>query len=310
MLITQSGQVVNNIDIVLSGLGTAKFTVLDSSGKVVQGQNVALLGCSFACGCDPKPTVADGSVQYSNLPIGQVSAIAISNSFDVATANASITSDGITAFGVLRFAGTGTVTGNVLDADGKAAFGADIVLTSNVFDQDSCSLVLGVSQHVQTDQNGNFRFTNVKVGRISVTASQVFFPTQVGAQGVLVSAGQTVNFNLKLVNTISGVFSGNVFLPDGVTPAGAGVEVTANGPLPNVTVSTDASSHFAFAKIFPEGTYAVTVRDPISGGVTQEQIFLRAGQDMAHDFRLKGRGTVSVKVVDGSNLPVEARMCD
>jgi hypothetical protein len=237
-------------------------------------------------------------VKFTNKPIGQISAIAISNSFDVATANASITSDGTTGFGVLRFAGTGTVTGNVLDADGKPAFGADIVLTSNVFDQDSCSLVQGF-QHVQTDQSGNFKFTNVKVGRISVTASQVFFPTQVGAQGVLVAAGQTVNFNLKLVNTISGVFSGNVFLPDGVTPAGAGVEVTANGPLPNVTVSTDASSHFAFAKIFPEGTYTVTVRDPISGGVTQEQIFLRAGQDMPHDFRLKDRGTVYLKVVDG-----------
>jgi len=306
LLITQSGQVVNNINIVLSGLGTAQFTVLDSSGKAVQGQNVALQGCSFACGCGPQPTAADGSVKFTNMPIGQVSAIAISSTFDVATANASITSDGTTGFGVLRFAGTGTVTGNVLDAEGKPAFGADIVLTSNVFDQDLCSLVQGVSQHVQTDQNGNFKFTNVKVGRISVTASQVFFPTQVGAQGVLVSAGQAVNFNLKLVNTISGVFSGNVFLPDGVTPAGAGVEVTANGPLPNVTVSTDANSHFAFAKIFPEGTYTVTLRDPISGGVTQEQIFLRAGQDMAHDFRLKGRGTVSVQVVDGSNLPVDS----
>jgi hypothetical protein len=306
VLITQSGQVVNNINIVLSGLGTAQFTVLDSNGKLVQNQNVALLGCNFACGCDPKATAADGSVKFTNLPIGQVSAIAISNSFDVATANASITSDGTTGFGVLRFAGTGTVTGNVLDAEGKPAFGADIVLSSNVFDQDSCSLTQGVSQHVLTDQSGNFTFTNVKVGRVSVTASQVFFPTQVGAQGVLAGAGQNVNFNLKLVNTISGVFSGNILLPDGVTPAGAGVEVTANGPLPDVTVSTDANSHFAFAKIFPEGTYTVTVRDPISGGVTQEKIFLRAGQDMAHDFRLKGRGTVSVKVVDGSNLPVDS----
>jgi hypothetical protein len=306
VLITQSGQVVNNINIVLSGLGTAQFTVLDSSGKLVQNQNVALLGCNFACGCDPKATAADGSVKFTNLPIGQVSAVAISNSFDVATANTSITSDGTIGFGVLRFAGTGTVTGNVLDAGGKPAFGADIVLSSNVFDQDSCSLVQGVSQHVLTDQSGNFKFTNVKVGRVSVTASQVFFPTQVGAQGVLAGAGQNVNFNLKLVNTISGVFSGNVLLPDGVTPAGAGVEVTANGPLPDVTVSTDANSHFAFAKIFPEGTYTVTVRDPISGGVTQEKIFLRAGQDMAHDFRLKGRGTVSVKVVDGSNLPVDS----
>ena len=306
VLIIQSGQVANNINIVLSGLGAAQFTVLDSSGKAVSGQNVALQGCSFACGCDPKPTAANGTVQYTNLPIGQVSAIAISNSFDVATANASITSDGTTAFGVLRFAGTGTVTGNVLDAEGKPAFGADIVLNSNIFDQDTCSLVQGVSQHVQTDQSGNFRFTNVKVGRVSVTASQTFFPTQVGAQGVLIGAGQNVNFNLKLVNTISGVFSGHVFLPDGVTPAGAGVEVTANGPLPDVTVTTDADSHFAFAKIFPEGTYTVTVRDPVSGGVVQEKIFLRAGQDMAHDFRLKGRGTVTVQVVDGSNLPVDS----
>ncbi len=306
VLINQSGQVANNINIVLSGLGSAQFTVLDSSGKAVSGQNVALLGCSFACGCGPQPSAPDGSVKFTNMPIGQVNAIAISNTFDVATASASITSDGITAFGVLRFAGTGTVTGNVLDADGKPAFGADIVLNSNVFDQDSCSLVQGVSQHVQTDQNGNFRFTNVKVGRVSVTASRVFFPTQVGAQGVLVAAGQSVNFNLKLVNTISGVFSGQVFLPDGVTPAGAGVEVTANGPLPDVTVTTDANSHFAFAKIFPEGTYTVTVRDPVSGGVVQEQIFLRAGQDMAHDFRLKGRGTVMVQVVDGSNLPVDS----
>jgi hypothetical protein len=306
VLITQSGQVANNINIVLSGLGSAQFTVLDSSGKAVSGQNVALLGCSFACGCGPQPSGADGSVKFTNMPIGQVNAIAISNTFDVAMASASITNDGTTAFGVLRFAGVGTVTGNVLDADGKPAFGADIFLSSNVFNQDSCSLGQGISQHVQTDQNGNFHFTNVKVGRVSVTASQTFFPTQVGAQGVLTAAGQNVNFNLKLVNTISGVFSGNVFLPDGVTPAGAGVEVTANGPLPEVTVITDAGSHFAFAKIFPEGTYTVTVRDPVSGGVVQEQIFLRAGQDMAHDFRLKGRGTVTVQVVDGSNLAVDS----
>ena len=153
------------------------------------------------------------------------------------------------------------MTGNVLDPDSKPAFGANIALTSNVFDQDTCSLVSGISQQVQTDLNGNFRFTNVKAGRVAVAASQVFFPTQVGAQGAISSQGQTVNFNLKLVNTISGVLSGTVFLPDGVTPAGVGVEVTVNGLLPDVTVHTDANSHFKFAKIFPEGTYTITARD-------------------------------------------------
>ncbi|MBZ5508478.1 MAG: Ig-like domain-containing protein [Acidobacteriia bacterium] len=305
--ITVPGQTFANANIVLSGLGTAKFTVLDSSGRPVANQNVALLSgaCPFACGCDPKATGPDGVVTFSGLPVGQVSAVAISSSFDVSRASASIVADGTTGFGVLRFAGTGSVTGNVLAPDGAPVFGADIALTSNVFDQDSCSLVQGLSQRISTDLSGNFHFSNVRVGQIGVTASQIFFPTQVGAQGAISSAGQTVNFNLKLVNTISGVLSGTVFLPDGITPAGAGVEVTANGPLPDVTVTTDANSHFKFAKIFPEGTYKVTARDPISGGVVQDTLFLRAAQDMAHDLRLKGRGTVTVQVVDGSNQPVD-----
>src|SRR4029077_5723724 len=134
------------------------------------------------------------------------------------------------------------------------------------------------------------KFTNVKVGRVGVTASQTFFPTQVGAQGIISSPGQTVNFDLKLVNTISGVLSEKVFLPDGVTPAGAGVEVTANGPLPDVMVSTNGAGHFRFAKIFPSGNYTHTARDPATGGLAQETIFLPAAQDIAHDLRLEGRG--------------------
>ncbi|HSM86255.1 MAG TPA: carboxypeptidase-like regulatory domain-containing protein, partial [Candidatus Limnocylindrales bacterium] len=305
--ITVAGQIVSNANIVLSGLGTVQFTVLDSGGLPVANQNVGLLtgSCPFACGCDPKATGPDGVVSFTGLPVGQVSVVAVSSSFDVARSSASIVADGTTGFGVLRFAGSGTVTGNVLDPDGHPAFGTDIALNANKFDPDSCSLVSGVAQRIQTDLSGNFRFTNVKVGRVGVTASQIFFPTQVGAQGAIAGAGQTVNFNLKLVNTISGVLSGTVLLPDGETPAGPGVEVTANGPLPDVTVVTDASSHFQFAKIFPEGTYKVTARDPISGGVVQDTLFLRAGQDMAHDLRLKGKGTVTVQVVDGSNQPVD-----
>ncbi|HEY6351400.1 MAG TPA: Ig-like domain-containing protein, partial [Candidatus Angelobacter sp.] len=304
--LTQPGQVVPNANITLSGLGSAQFTVLDSSGNPVVGQNVALLGCPNACGCGAQPTNAKGIVTFTGLPVGQISVVAVSSTFDVANGTASIVSDGSTGFSVLRFAGTGTVTGNVLNPDGTPSFGANLALTSNVFNQDTCSLGLGLSQQIATDQSGNFRFTSVKVGRVGVTASQPFFPTQVGAQGAIPGAGQTVNFNLKLVNTISGVLSGTVFLPDGVTPAGAGVQVTANGVLPDVTVSTDANGHFAFAKIFPEGNYTLTASDPVSGGVIRTNVFLRAAQDMVHDLRLKGKGTVTVQVVDGSNTPVDS----
>src|SRR4029077_16741988 len=105
--------------------------------------------------------------------------------------------------------------------------------------------------------------------------SQIFYPTQAGAQGTLPKNGSTVNFNLQMVSTTSGVLSGVVFLPDGVTPAGAGVQVIANGPLPNVTVTTDSTGTSKFAKIFPQGMYTLSAADPVSGGVTQMNVYLR-----------------------------------
>ena len=118
--------------------------------------------------------------------------------------------------------------------------------------------------------------------------------------------GDHLSFDLKLVNTISGELSGTVFLPDGQTPAGAGVQVTAYGPLPDVMVTTNAEGRYAFAKIFPEGRYSLTVRDPVTGGVAQENIYINAAQDAVHDLRLKGRGTVRVRVVDGGGTPVDS----
>ena len=161
-----------------------------------------------------------------------------------------------------------------------------------------------VSHRARTGPDGRFRFAGVSVGPVSLTVTQSFFLTQVGAEGVLTANGQALDFHLRLVDTISGVLSGTVVLPDGTTPAGAGVEVTANGALPDVVVSTDAGGAYRFARIFPEGAYTLTVRDPVTGGVAREQIYLRSRQDVAHDVRLKGRGAVRVRVVDGAGQPV------
>jgi hypothetical protein len=249
-------------------------------------------------------TGPDGTVTFSGLPVGTVGVKAVTPTFDVAEASAAIPADNATGFGILRFAGSGTVTGTVLNPDNTPSFGATVALNANVYDPTTCSLGQGLAQQVQLDQSGTFKFTGVHAGQLGVTASQVFLPTKVGAQGTLTN-GQTANFNLKLINTTSGVFSGTVFLPDGITQAGAGVQVTARGALPDVTVSTDVNGHFKFAPIFPQASYTVTVSDPVTGGVVRDNVFLPAQQDVAHDFRLKGRGTVTVQVVDGSNKPVD-----
>jgi hypothetical protein len=308
VLISQPGQLITNVVITLSGVGTVELTVLDANHNPLPNQEVDLLGgCYNPCGCSAKTSDAQGKVRFTNVPLGNVRARAIRTSaelYDQADGTVSLTSDGATAFGVLAFSGAGTVTGTVLNPDGTPAFGADIRLRAKVFDADTCSLIAGQAQRIRADSNGQFRFTGVNVGEVSVTATHPFFTTSVGGRGTLTANGATLDFQLRLVNTISGVLSGTVYLPDGVSPAGAGVEVTAVGPLPEVTVSTDANGHFEFAKIFPEGSYSLTARDPVTGGVRRDTIYLKASQDVVHDIRLKGRGTVVVRVVDGAGQPV------
>ena len=148
-----------------------------------------------------------------------------------------------------------------------------------------------------------FRFPNVLVGPVYLNVKHPLFPN-VPASGTITSAGQVLPFTIQLVDTIAGELKGTIFLPDGITPAGAGVEVTANGPTPDVMVKTDAQGLFRFPKVFPQGTYSVIASDPRSGGLSLETVYLRAREDVTHDQRLKGRGTVRVRVVDGSDQPV------
>ena len=310
----EGGATVTGVDLTLSGVGTAVFTVLDPAGLPVVGQEVRLSGCGDPCGgCGMEKTNGEGKATFADRPLGTVAAQAWRSAdgyVDGAVATASITRDGDVAGATLRFRGAGTVTGLVLDQDGAPAVGADVVLRSNVFHYDAytCGIVSRDSQQFTTtlDGGGRFRFDHVLVGEVGVTASQTFLPTPVGARGVLTGDGQSVDFTLRLVDTISGELSGHVFLPDGVTPAGAGVEVTVNGPLPDVVVSTDAQGLYRFAKIFPEGSYTITARDPVTGGLSRSVVYLRALLDVTHDVRLEGRGTVRVKVVDGADNPVDA----
>lgn len=306
--VNQPNQTVDGIDITLSGLGAAEFTVLDATNRPVAGQQVVLLGnCDDECGCVSATTNADGRVRFDGLPLGKVVARAIrvsGSSIDQADVTISLPRDGAAANGVLRFGGFGIVSGTVLDPAGRPVSGADVTLVSKVFDEDSCQGVPGVSHRVRTDESGKFRFTNVNIGQVSVTVAHPFFPASVGQKGNLARNAEEIVFNLKLVDTISGELSGAIFLPDGTTPAGRGVEVTASGALPDVVVTTDEQGRYRFAKIFPEGSYSITARDPVTGGLAQEQIFLRANQDVSHDLRLKGRGTVRVRVVNGADQPV------
>lgn len=309
VVVNSAAQPVTGASITLSGIGTVQFTVLDPNGNPLSGQQVNIPAgsapaCNNYCGCNMQSTNASGVVVFTGIPLGTVTGSSVNSAGDLAQAKANLTQDGTTAYGVMQFHGIGTVTGSVVDPSNNPVLGATVQLSSNTVQY--CTLQQGYTQSAVTGTTGTFQFNDVLLGNVGVTAAQSFYPTQVGAQGSLPTNGSSVNFNLQMVNTTAGVLSGVVFFPDGITPVGTGVQVTANGPLPNITVNTDATGTFTFAKIFPQGLYTLTAADPVSGGVTQMNVYLIAGQNATQNLRLLGTGTINVAVVDGAGVPVSA----
>ena len=315
VLLTVPGQVVTGADIQLSGLGAVAFQVVDAEGAAVQGASVGLQGsCLHPCGCRFSTSDAQGIARFTNLAFGPVSARAVVQSppgrGDTAVGTATINSEVVAAGGVIRLSGFGTVGGVVANPDGKPAHGASVELTGQRLEvgAGACALQNVVLGSALTDQQGRFDFGTVHVGPVSVRAKSVVFPTTVSGSGNIATNGDDARIELKLVDTMAGLLSGTVWMPDGVTGAGPEVEVTASGPIPDVTVRTDAQGHYAFAKVLPAGGYLLTARDARpegTGSVVQTRIWLQPSQAAQHDLRLKAKGPVRVTVVDGNGTPVE-----
>jgi hypothetical protein len=301
--------------IVLSGLGTAAFRVLDETGKPVKGQKVDLLTrCSDPCGCASATADADGIASFGNISYGTLTAQAVRSTAtftDVARGSLSIQADGTTVLTTMSFAGAGVVEGTVRDSLGNPVHGADVALSSNHMVMDgfsACGLQYGQSAATRTGLDGRFRFAGVNLGPVAVSAKQAFFGSgAIGNKGTLVSPGQTLTLDMAFADTTAGVLSGDVLLPGG-EPAGAGIEVAVEGPLPEVVVPTDADGHYEFPHILPEGYYKLTAIDRVGGGLARLNVALKRQQDLSQDVQLKGRGTVRVQVVAGDDEPLESAL--
>ena len=310
--------VADNVRIVLEPLGAAEFTVLDPYGHPIPNQEVRILGlgltgelslgaCKDTCGCYSKMTGSNGRVRFEKVRTGglQVKALRqFSGTMDVVNGSATVTREGETTYGVLRFAGVGTVLLNTSSpAGGATLYGGEYALSSRKFVHDNytCDL-MEQSSHGGTfslNQGTTTTISGVNVGPVSVWATNAFSgAAPIVEKGVLVAHGDTLPLTIKWNTKMPGEITGRVLLPDGVTPAGGGVEVRADGPLPDVTVYTFGAGQYNFAKILVPGTYTLTVRDPATGGMAQTRVQVGENQSVVQDVRLLGRGRVTVNVTD------------
>jgi hypothetical protein len=301
---------VNGVNISLSGLGTARFVVLGVTGQPAVGVTVYQV-VQGSCAGTPQVTDANGSVTFTGAQEGAVTAAAVQTTggyYDLASATVLVTQDGSTATGTMQFRGIGTVSGSVVDPNGNAVSGAQVALTANSPNFGACQMGTVNAQSEQTDSNGKFSFANVNVGPVSVNATKSLYPTPAVGSGVLSTNNGTINFPLQFINTVSGMLSGNIYLPDGITPA-PNVQVTATGPFPatnTTTVTTNGTGAYQFAPILSEGNYTITAADPVSGGLAQSRLYMRAAVNVTQNMTLLGIGTVNVTVVDGAGTPVNS----
>jgi len=314
---------VTDVKIRLSGLGKAVFTVLDPRGEKMQGVTVRVGGrCKDPCGCSPQVTDSAGEVTFHDVPIGGLAAKATWTSpgggVDIAAGTATVLADGTTGFGILRFAGFGIVHGTVRYPEGQGEpekggplHGATVSLTSLYYDSGLCVLTNGYSQSARTDTSGTFRFENVNVGRVSV-AAQHFVLGRAGANGTLVKDKQELPLDLRMTDTMAERLTGVVYMPDGKTPAGAGVDVKATGgSIGELEVVTQPDGSYKFARVLGAGGYTITASDPRTGLVARQSIYLPKDPDplvdepVIHDLRLKGRGSVRVSVVNAAGARIE-----
>ena len=142
--------------------------------------------------------------------------------------------------------------------------------------------------------SGAFLFSDFLVGQFMVEAANPFSPNTIAASGVIEEPNGSTVVTLTLQAT--GVITGVVFQPDGVTPVGRDVVVEFDSStLSNVRVVTDDEGRYSYPLVNP-GNFVLTAEDPSTGLVGQARGTLKAGQTVVTPIQLLRKGTVFVYV--------------
>jgi hypothetical protein len=334
--LTHDGETVEvRMEMPLQGILTG--VVRDAAGNTVPNLKVYAYG---ADGYNNKTfTNAQGQYRFENVPLSKYTIAAFFPDFsDGNFREGQLVFKDQTLRLDVNFRGRGNVIGTVYDDDTVTPLGARVGLSEwivkigrliprenpeclpdvyvgeeKVLDLPECENVpvewkyQNRSRRINSNvETGTFTFTNVFLGNFMVEAANPFSPQEVSVEGEILTPTQTVSTTLILQST--GIVTGTVYQPDGVTPVGAEVVVEMDAAyISNVRVVTNGQGQFEFP-LAPPGGFTLTAEDS-TGLVGQINGSVQAGQTTNVNVRLLREGSVTVTVTGlngtGQTVPEE-----
>lgn len=193
--------------------------------------------------------------------------------------------------------GTGTIAGRTLSPAGVPLSGAVVQISSLTR--------LGERFAAVSDAGGGFVINGIPVGNVTLEAAHVATNARALLAAAIPSAGSVVVQDITLVPIAqaalrTGTVTGQVFRPDGVTPASGIPVFTTRGGL----ATTDAGGTYRIESI-PEGP--VTIRAVDQAGLAEATVAttIPANGTVTANLRLfGGTGTISGTVLDPDGTPV------
>jgi hypothetical protein len=315
------------------GTGSITGQVTDSQDNPIAGATVKIVRASadasgdtpgsLSGSCITTTTDANGDYSLASVPAGTFEVVAFLAGGGEGETQVTITADqaatgNVTLQQQSPAQNVGTVSGIVVDSNNNPVADASVGLISS----ESGAAEL----YASTGADGSFTIPYVLAGTYNFVAGKHSIGL-IEIDGITVTAGQTTTEDVTLqstvVNPVVGTVTGNVVLPDGVTPA-AGVSIGlvlktdlsscgATPVDPSLTTTTDSSGNFSLANV-PAGEYLVFADLP-GVGAAKADITVTADPNTPVDMQLVAPrnggggdqisvGTVSGAVTDSDGNPV------
>ena len=189
----------------------------------------------------------------------------------------------------LRVSGSSLIGRVTTGQDNSAIAGAALTLRSgaNVYTS-------------STDVYGDYRFTGLDAGTYTIIAEDANTGFKAYAM-VIIYSDQTTTANLKLAPT--GNVRGAVFNRDGITPAGANIDVAISGAGYYRSAKTDANSQFSF-EIIPVGSFTVNATGANGERGRTGGSIINVNEEVNINVVYLGKGRVTGFVRDANSNPV------